>query len=197
VDHFALVLQRGDQLGVNIEALPYSEPTFSMSITDANGRVLGSGRMLASFVAAQAGTYTVRVATTAPPQAYDVGFFLSRAAPCDDDRHEPNDTAATATAYGPGTQVEGIICPQDRDHFTLSVPQGKGVRATLTNYAAASGLLRLCLFDGTVELGCSDAPTGVVLAFPSGAVGGKSLTARVTGDDARTTNGYTFQAEFP
>ena len=197
VDHFALVLQRGDQLGVNIEALAYAEPTFSTSITDANGRVLGSGRMLASFVAALAGTYTVRVATTAPPQSYDVGFFLSLAAPCDDDRHEPNDTAATATAYGPGTQVEGIICPQDRDHFTLFVPQGKGVRATLTNYAAASGLLRLCLFDGAVELGCSDAPTGAVLSFSAGAVGGKSLTARVTGDDARTTNGYTFQAEFP
>jgi hypothetical protein len=197
VDHFALMLRRGDQLGVNIEAPLFAEQTFSTAISDANGRVLASGRMLASFVAALEGTYTVRVATTAPPQAYDVGFFLSRGTPCDDDRHEPNDAPTTATAYVPGTQLEGIICPQDRDHFTLSVPQGKGVRATLTNYTAASGLLRLCVFDGAVELGCSDGPTGAVLSFPAGTVGGKSLTARVTGDDARTTNGYTFQAEFP
>jgi hypothetical protein len=153
--------------------------------------------MLASFVAALAGTYTVRVATSASPQGYDIGFFLSRGKPCDDDRQEPNDTLSTATAYVPGTQVEGAICPQDVDHFTLSVPQGRGVRATLTNYVAASGLLRLCLFDGPRELGCSDAPTGALLSLPAGTVGGKSLTARVTGDAARTTNGYTFQAEFP
>jgi hypothetical protein len=191
------MLQRGDQLGVNIEALPFAEPSFSTAITDASGRTLASGRMLASFVAAVAGSYTVRVATTAPPQGYDIGFFLSRGAPCDDDRHEPNDTPSMAKAYGPGTQVEGVICPQDADHFTLSVPQGRGVRATLTNYAAASGLLRLCLFDGPSELGCSDEPTGAVLFVPSGTAGGKSLTARVAGDDARTTNGYTFQAEFP
>jgi hypothetical protein len=197
VDHFALVLRRGDQLGVNIGAPPYAESTFATSISDANGRVLASGRMLASFVVALEGTYTVRVATTAPPQAYDVGFLLSRGTPCDDDRQEPNDTPATATAYLAGTQLEAMICPQDQDHFTLSVPQGKGVRATLTNYAAASGLLRLCLFDGTTELGCSDEPTGAVLSFPAGTVGGKSLTARVTGDDARTANGYTFQADFP
>ncbi len=197
VDHFALVLQRGDQLGVNIEGSVFAEPTFSTVITDTSGRTLGAGRMLASFVAAQAGTYTVRVSTTAPPQGYDIGFFLSRGEPCDDDRQEPNDTLATGTAYGLGTQVEGVICPQDQDHFTLSVPQGKGVSVTLTNYAASSGLLRLCLFDGTRELGCSEAPTGAALSFSAGMVGGKSLTARVTGEDARTTNGYTFQAEFP
>jgi hypothetical protein len=197
VDHFALVLQRGDQLGVNVEAPPFAEPSFSTAIMDANGRTLATGRMLVSFVAALAGTYNVQVATTAPSQRYDIGFFLSRGTPCDDDRQEPNDTVSTATAYGHGTQLEGVICPQDADHFTLTVPPGRGVRATLTNYAAASGLLRLCLFNGAQELGCSEEPTGAVVAFPAGTVGGRSLTARVTGDDARTTNGYTFQAEFP
>jgi hypothetical protein len=67
------------------------------------------------------------------------------------------------------------------------------VRASLTNYSAASGLLRLCLFEGAAELGCSDEPAGAVVALPAGTVGGKTLTARITGDDARTTNGYTFQ----
>jgi hypothetical protein len=197
VDHFTLTLQRGDQLGVNVEGDPLAEPSFSTRITDAGGRVLASGRMLASFVAAAPGAYTVQVSTTAPMQRYDIGFFLSRGTPCDDDRQEPNDTPATAKACTPGALVEGVICPQDQDHFALSVPEGRGVRATLTNYTAASGLLRLCLFEGATQQGCSDDPTGAIVTLPAGAVGGRSLTVRVTGDDARTTNGYTFQVELP
>lgn len=197
VDHFSISLQRGDQLGVNVEGDPFAELSFSTVILDSSGRVLASGRMLASFVAAMAGTYTVRISTLAPPQRYDLGLFLSRGTPCDDDRQEPNDTPATATTYGPGTTVEGVICPQDQDHFTVSVPGGRGVRASLTNYAASSGLLRLCLLEGGTELGCSEDPAGAVVSLSAEAVGGKALTARITGDDARTTNGYTFQAEFP
>ncbi|MDY7232311.1 hypothetical protein [Hyalangium rubrum] len=196
-DHFALALQRGDQLGVNVEADPFAESSFSTTIAEASGRVRASGRMLASFVAAASGTYIVRVGTTAPSQRYDIGFFLSRGTPCDDDLHEPNDTPGTATAYTLGTQAEGVLCPQDEDHFALSIPQGRGVRARLTNYTAASGLLRLCLFDGSTELGCSDEPSGAVVSLPEAIVGGRTLTARVVGDDARTTNGYTFQAELP
>jgi hypothetical protein len=71
------------------------------------------------------------------------------------------------------------------------------VKASLTNYAAASGLLRLCLLYGSTELGCSDEPTGAVVSLPAATAGGKILTARITGDDARTTNGYTFQVELP
>jgi hypothetical protein len=197
MDHFALSLQRGDQLGVNVEGDLFAESSFSTVIQDASGRVLASGRMLASFVAASPGPYTIQVSTMAPPQRYDVGFFLSRGTPCDDDRQEPNDTPATATPYVSGTAVEGVICPQDLDHFSLSVPAGQGVRASLTNYAAASGLLRLCLLDGVTELGCSEDPAGAVVTLPAVSVGGKALTARITGDDARMTNGYTFQVEFP
>ncbi|WP_224362943.1 hypothetical protein [Hyalangium versicolor] len=197
VDHFSIALQRGDQLGVNVEGDPFAEPSFSTSIMDASGRVLASGRMLASFVAAVPGLYTVRVSTSAATQRYDLGFFLSRGTPCDDDRQEPNDTSATAKGYVPGTSIEGVICPQDQDHFRVSVQEGRGIRASLTNYVAASGLLRLCLLEGATELGCSEEPAGAVVALPAAAVGGKSLTARITGDDARTTNGYTFQVEFP
>jgi hypothetical protein len=197
VDHFAIALQRGDQLGVNVEGDPFAESSFSTSILDSGGRMLSSGRMLASFVAASAGTYSIRVSTTAPAQRYDMGLFLSRGTPCDDDRLEPNNTPATAKPYTPGLAVEGIICPQDQDHFTLSVPAGRGVRASLTNYSAASGLLRLCLLEGAVERGCSEEPTGAIVSLPEAVVGGKTLTARITGDDARTTNGYTFQVEFP
>ncbi|WP_224244778.1 hypothetical protein [Hyalangium gracile] len=197
VDHFAISLQRGDRLGVNVEGDPFAESSFATVILDASGRVRASGWMLASFVAATPGAYTVRVATQAPTQRYDIGFFLSRGTPCDDDRQEPNDTPATATSYASGTSIEGVICPQDQDHFTLAVPEGRGVRASLTNYAAASGLLRLCLLEGATELGCSEEPTGAVVALPAAVVGGKALTVRITGDDARTTNGYTFQVEQP
>jgi len=197
VDHFSIALERGDQLGVNVEGDPFAESSFSTVILEAGGRVLASGRMLASFVAALPGTYVVRVSTLAPAQQYDVSFFLSRGVPCDDDRQEPNDTPATAKPYAPGMAVEGVICPQDSDHFTLSVPGGRGVRASLTNYSAASGLLRLCLFEGTTELGCSEEPAGAMVSLPAEVVGGKTLTARITGDDARTTNGYTFQVELP
>lgn len=197
VDHFAILLQRGDQLGVNVEGDPFAESSFSTVILDAGGRVLASGRMLASFVAAVPGTYIVRISTLESAQSYDLGFFLSRGTPCDDDRQEPNDTPVTATTYVPGTSVEGVICPQDSDHFALFVPGGRGVKTSLTNYAASSGLLRLCLLDGATELGCSEDPAGAVVSLPREVVGGRSLTARITGDDARTTNGYTFQAEFP
>jgi hypothetical protein len=191
------VLQRGDQLGVNVEGDPFAEFSFSTVILDGSGRVLASGRMLALFVAALPGTYTVRVSTLAPAQRYDVGFFLSRGTPCDDDRQEPNDTPVTAKPYVLGTVVDGVICPQDWDHFTLSVPEGRGARASLTNYSAASGLLRLCLFDGATELGCSEDPAGAVVSHPASTVGGKLLTARITGDAVHTTNGYTFQVELP
>jgi hypothetical protein len=153
--------------------------------------------MLASFVAASPGTYSIRVSTSAAAQRYDVGFFLSRGTPCDDDRQEPNDTPATAKPYTPGLAVEGVICPQDQDHFTLSVPVGRGVTASLTNYSAASGLLRLCLLEGAVERGCSEDSSGATVSLPEAVAGGKTLAARITGDDARTTNSYTFQVEFP
>jgi hypothetical protein len=197
VDHFAIALERGDQLGVNVEGDLLAESSFSTVILGAGGRELASGRMLASFVAATPGTYVVRVSTQAPAQRYDVGFFLSRGTPCDDDRHEPNDTPATAKPYVLGMAVEGVICPQDSDHFTLSVPGGHGVKASLTNYSAASGLLRLCLFEGTTARGCSEEPAGATVILSAETVGGKNLTARISGDDARTTNGYTFQVEFP
>lgn len=197
VDSFAISLERGEQLGVSVEGDVLAESSFSTVILDASGRRLSSGRMQASFVAASSGKYLIRLSTSAPAQRYDLGLFLSRGTPCDDDRQEPNDTPETARPYVPGLEVEGVICPQDEDFFTLSVPAGRGVTASLRNYSASSGLLRLCLLDGAVERGCSEDPQGASVSLPEAAVGGRSLTARITGDEARTTNGYTFQVEFP
>jgi hypothetical protein len=198
VDHFSIALERGDQLGVNVEADTFAEPAFSTTLQDASGRVLASGRFLATHVAAVPGTYTVRItAQGGVARSYDVGFFLSRGTPCDDDGHEPNDTPGTARVLAEGSALDGMLCPQDQDHFRLTVPAGRGVRVALSGYGAASGLLRLCLFDGegTTELGCSTEPTGAKVSLPASVAGGRTLTARVTGDDARTMNGYTLQAE--
>ena len=41
--------------------------------------------------------------------------------------------------------VEGVICPQDVDHFAVAVPQDKGLSVSLANYNSASGLLSLCV----------------------------------------------------
>ncbi|MBZ4417999.1 hypothetical protein [Myxococcus sp. RHSTA-1-4] len=197
-DHFSISLERGDQLGVNVEADAFAEPAFSTSIQDASGRVLASGRFLATHVAAVPGTYTVRIAARgSEPRAYDVGFFLSRGTPCDDDLHEPNDTPGTAKALSEGTPVEGMLCPRDQDYFRLTVPEGRGVRVSLSHYIAANGLLRLCLLgaDASSELGCSTEPTGAVVSLPASVAGGRALTVRVTGDDARAVNGYTLQGE--
>ncbi|WP_164019823.1 hypothetical protein [Pyxidicoccus trucidator] len=197
-DHFSIALERGDQLGVNVEADAFAEPLFSTTLQDASGRVLASGRFLATHVAAAPGLYTVRISSRgSEPRSYDVGFFLSRGTPCDDDGHEPNDTPATATSLTEGAALEGMLCPQDQDHFRLTVPAGRGVRVALSNYVAASGLLRLCLFSGAeaMALGCSTDATGATLSLPANVAGGQTLTARVTGADARTANGYTLQAE--
>ena len=196
VDHFSIALERGDQLGVNVEADAFSEPAFSTSLQDASGRVLASGRLRATHVAAVPGTYTVRIAAEGGvPRSYDVGFFLSLGTPCDDDAHEPNDTPGTARALVEGSAVEGMLCPRDRDYFQLPVPEGRGARVALSGYIAASGLLRLCLLDGAVELGCSAEASGAAVSLPASVAGGRTLTTRVTGDDARTRNGYTLQAE--
>jgi hypothetical protein len=196
VDHFAIALERGDQLGVNVEADAFAEPLFSTTLQEASGRVLASGRFLTTHVAAKAGTYTVRISTRASePRAYDVGFFLSRGTPCDDDAHEPNDTPATATPVTQDATLEGMLCPQDQDHFRLTVPEGRGVRVALSNYTAASGLLRLCLLNGVTEAECSTNPDEATVSLPAHVAGGQTLTARITGEDARTRNGYTLQVE--
>ncbi|MCP3059141.1 hypothetical protein LXT21_10195 [Myxococcus sp. K38C18041901] len=197
VDHYSLTLERGDQLGVNVEAEVFAEPVFASSLQDERGRVLATGRFRLSHVAAERGVYTVRIASRdTVPRAYDVGFFLSRGTPCDDDGHEPNDTVETATVVPEGLSLDGMLCPGDADHMRFSVPPSRGVRVSLSGYAADRGLLRLCVLNGGTGWGCSLATTGAKVELPASMVQGQSLTARVTGDDARTTNGYTLQVEW-
>lgn len=196
VDWYAVSLKRGDELGINLDADPFAEFTFSTTIHDATGRTLASGRLLASFVASATATYYVRVSTTDPYQPYDILVLLSQGTPCDDDSFEPNDTPATATALNASTSLSGVVCPQDADHLAINVPIGRGATVSLDAYDASRGLLRLCVFDGANELGCSqDTPPSVVVG--AAAAGGKTLVARVTGVSNLSTNRYTFRVVYP
>jgi hypothetical protein len=198
VDWYGISLARGDQLGVNLDADPFSENTFTTVIKDATGRTLAGGRLLVSYVAPAPARYFVVIASTDPFQAYDVTFLKSRGTPCDDDALEPNDSATSPTALNMTSQADGQVCPQDQDWFRVAVPAGKGVTARLVNYDAGRGLLRLCLLaaDGVTSLGCSSDPMPVVSA-PSATAGGRNVLVRVLGDGDRIANSYTLRTEFP
>src|SRR5581483_11907950 len=197
VDFFALNLARGDQLGVNIDADPFSENNFSAIVKDASGRALASGHLLVSYVATSSQAYYVEISTTDPYQPYDVTFLTSRGTPCDDDSNEPNDFPNMPTQLNSVTQIEGQICPQDNDWFHVTPAADAGVRASLVNYNSGNGLLELCLWDDVVQLGCSQDPMPVVFA-DAGTVGGHpNVLIQVHGSTDRVANGYTLKVEFP
>lgn len=197
IDYYGLTLSRGDQLGINIDADPFSENTFSTVVKDGTGRVLASGKLLTSYVASAPQKYYVAISTTDPFQPYDVTYLLSRGTPCDDDMLEPNDFQNQATMVNSAAQLEGAICPQDTDWFRFTVPAAKGTRLSLVNYDPSRGLLRLCLFDGLTQLGCSDDPMPVVTATAAQVGGHTGVLARVVGSTDRVANGYTLKVEFP
>jgi hypothetical protein len=196
VDYFSIALGRGDQLGVNIDADPFAEHTFTSVVKDSTGRTLSAGKLLVSYVAPAPATYYVAISTSDPYQPYDVTFLLSRGTPCDDDGYEPNDQPGQATPVNTASSLEGAICPQDQDHYAIVVPSGRGLTVSLTNYSQASGVLRLCLFDGATELGCSDDVAPQVVAAAAQAEG-KTLVARVVGGNDRVANSYTLKVELP
>jgi hypothetical protein len=198
VDWYSIALARGDLLGVNVDADPFSENNFTTVVRDSTGRTVAGGRLLVSYVAPLPATYFVVVSTIDPFQPYDVNFLKSRGTPCDDDSLEPNDSAAQPTLLNNTTQADGRICPQDQDYFRISVPAGRDAVARLVNYNAGNGLLRLCMFqsDGVTLLGCSSdlMPS---LTAPAAGITGPSLVLRVVGDTSRIANSYTLSLEFP
>lgn len=198
VDWYSISLARGDQLGVNVDADPFAENNFSAVVKDTTGRTLAGGRLLTSYVAPLPATYFVVISTIDAFQPYDVTFLKSRGTPCDDDTLEPNDSAAQPTLLNTSTQADGRICPQDQDWFRATVPSGKGARATLLNYAAGTGLLRLCLFqsDGATLIACS-ADAMPVVSVAAADLTGSSVLVRVLGDSDRIANSYTLSLEFP
>lgn len=197
VDWYAITLSRGDQLGVNLDADPFSENTFTTVVKDTTGRTLAGGKLLVSYVAPTPAKYFVVIASTDPFQNYDVTFLKSRGTPCDDDALEPNDSPTQPTLLNMATQADGQVCPQDQDWFHVAVPPGKGFRASLINYDAGRGLLRLCAFaaDGVTQLGCS-ADVLPVVSLPL-TVPGQDVLVRVLGDSDRIANSYTLKVELP
>ncbi len=196
LDWFVFALSRGDQLGVVVDADPFAEHTFTTVVQDGSGRTLASGRLITSYVAPIAADYYVAIDTTDPYQQYDVTFLKTRGVPCDDDAFEPNDGPAQATPANAAGELHGAICPQDKDHFLVNVPDGKGLKLSLVNYDSAGGLLTLCAHDAGVEVGCSDDPAPLVEAS-SAQVGGKAVLVQVSAPDERTRNTYTLKVELP
>jgi hypothetical protein len=197
VDWYAIALSRGDLLGVNVDADPFAENNFTTVVKDTTGRTLAGGRLLVSYVAPAPATYFVVVSTIDPFQPYDVTFLKSRGTPCDDDALEPNDSAAQPTLLNTATQADGRVCPQDQDWFKASVPSLQGVKASLVNYTAGAGLLRLCVFqaDGVTSLGCSnDAAPSVTV--PATSLTSSQVLVRVVGDTERVANAYTLSLEY-
>lgn len=196
VDWYSITLNRGDQLGVNLDADPFSENNFSTVVKDGTSRTLAAGKLLVSYVASAPQKYFIVVSTIDPFQPYDITFLLSRGTPCDDDSHEPNDSSTAPTAFNLGTSLEGAICPQDQDWFGVLVPAGKSLKASLANYDSSKGLLRLCAFEGMTQLGCDDSTLPAVTVAQAQA-GGKQLLLRVVGSTDRAANAYTLKVEFP
>lgn len=197
-DWFGLQLGRGDLLGVNLDADPFSEGTFSTVIKDGSGRTVAAGRLLVSYVAPAPARYFVVVSSTDPFQTYDATFLVSRGTPCDDDANEPNDAVETPTVLNAQTQIDGKICPQDQDHFRVTAAPGAGVRATLVNYDPGRGLLKLCALsnDGATTFGCSDdAQPQVFVAAAQRA--GQPVVVRVSGSTDRIANAYTLRIDPP
>jgi hypothetical protein len=197
-DWYSIALSRGDLLGVNVDADPFAENNFTTVVKDTSGRTLAGGRLLVSYVAPVPATYFVVVSTIDPFQTYDVTFLKSRGTPCDDDTLEPNDSASQPTLLNTSTQADGRICPQDQDWFRSTVPAGQGVRASLINYTAGSGLLRLCLFqgDGSTLISCS-ADLMPSITVPAAGLSSNQVLVRVVGDTERSANSYTLSLEFP
>jgi hypothetical protein len=198
VDWYALALNRGDQLGVNVDADLFAENGFSTVVKDGSGRTLASGHFLASYVAPTAAKYYVVVSTTDQFQPYDVTFLMSRGTPCDDDAFEPNDALAQATLLRSSTMADGVVCPQDQDWFDVTVPAGKGVTVSLVNYDSGKGLLQLCLMqgDGVTPFSCSADPNPSV-GLNALTAGGQTIPVRVMGSTDRASNAYTLKVEYP
>lgn len=197
IDYWGLVLARGDQLGVNVEADPFAEDSFRISIQDGTGRTVAAGRLLASYVAPASEKYFVAISTTDSYRPYDVTFLRSQGTPCDDDAMEPNDNLADATVIASSGPVDGVICPQDQDHFSTEVPEGKGLKVVIGNTQAGSGVLRFCILKNDVALRCTDTSVDSTLSASPAELGGTSAKVRVNGATDRTTNAYSLQLEFP
>jgi hypothetical protein len=195
-DYFSFQLNRGDDLGVDVDTDPFAEPTFTTRITDVNGVTLASGHLIASYVAPAQGLYLVGISSTDLEQFYDVSFLISQGTPCSDP-YVANASPSQAFPLNATTTVDdGQVCPGDQNWFSLPVPADAGVSVSLTDYDSQNGLLQLCLQEGTTVLGCSEDLTTPNVTATASQVGGTSVLIQVEGSTNLVSNSYTLQAVF-
>ena len=106
-------------------------------------------------------------------------MIVARLSDRGDDRFEPNDEPARATAIPLGRQV--ALRQRDEDWFRVLVPPGKALEATLS-YSGPDGLvLRAAGSDGQFLRDARSGADGVLTVPP--AAGERTVLLRVTGED--------------
>jgi hypothetical protein len=154
-DWFSVKLSRGDRLDVFVDADPLFQYVVDTRLLDQTGRALAQGALALDHTVSADATYFLRLQASDPFVDYGLRLTISRGTPCDDDRFEPNDQAASATAlHDQGDYDKLTLCGLDQDWFLLDVPSGDGLLAEL-HYQPTEGAADLFVYspDGLTLLG--------------------------------------------
>ena len=192
-DWFSVKLTRGDRLDVFVDADPLLQDVVDTRLLDPTGRALAQGKLALDKTVANDATYFLRLQSTDVFVEYGLRIGISRGTPCDDDRFEPNDVAASATPiHDQGDYDKLTLCGLDQDWFLVDVPAGKGFSVAM-HYeptAGAADLLALAL-DGTTVLGRNDATAAVqTVAVDAAAITGGKVLVLVRSIDDRALDEY-------
>ncbi|MBI5494884.1 MAG: PPC domain-containing protein [Deltaproteobacteria bacterium] len=149
VDHYAITAAAGDRL--RVVAAGQGGTTVDLELLDPAGTSLGTGSPLQTG-ALTAGRYVARVSSGTTPRNYTIAVGITQGAPpCRQVDAEPNDTPEQAQAVPTdGTQVDGAVCPGDRDRFRVVAQAGDElVASTLMVPGSGDGPLVLALEDAS------------------------------------------------
>ena len=198
-DWFSIKLSRGDRLSVFVDADSLFQDVMDTRLLDATGRAVAQGKLALDKTVAADGAYFLRLAATDPFIPYGLRLSLSRGTPCDDDRLEPNDAPASATAlHDQGDYDKLTLCGLDQDWFLLPVPADAGLLAEL-HYQPTEGAADLVVWasDGTTQLARSGATATVQTAqVASWAIADGKVLVQVISLDERAHAEYWLHLSF-
>ncbi len=192
-DWFSLTLSRGDLLDVFVDADPLLEPVVTTRLLDPTGRIVGVGNLALDRMASRDGTFYLRMESTDPYVDYGLRLSISKGTPCGDDRFEPNDTPASATAVRDQGELNQLtLCGADVDYFLVDVPTGQGVSVEL-HYVPTEGDadLQLLTANGATVLGTSATTDPVeTVQLTAGQIVGGQVLVKVSSADWRAHDSY-------
>ncbi|MCX7958178.1 MAG: PPC domain-containing protein [Deltaproteobacteria bacterium] len=137
-DYFRLSLSYEDKLKIKINTSSVKTiPVYLFMESDLNNPIAytlinSSGEM--SLPAAPAsGNYFVKVAASDAEINYEIEVEIqSSTTSCEDDIFEDNDSESAARGITTGSYKELVICPKDRDFFSLGLNSGDTIEINLT-----------------------------------------------------------------